>query len=60
MGVGEGGEGQGKDDSKAKVAEWPKEVRNGSTPDFWGRGPGLESSISHNDPGALQDHCVIL
>ena len=32
----------------------------GSAPDFWGRGPGFESGISHNDPGALQDHCVIL
>ena len=32
----------------------------GSTPDFWGRGPGFKSSISHNDPGVLQDHCVIL
>ena len=28
-----------------------------SAPDFWGRGPGLESGISHNDPEALQDHC---
>ena len=25
----------------------------GSAPDFLGRGPGFESSISHNDPGAL-------
>ena len=32
----------------------------GSAPDFWRRGPGFESGISHNDPGALQDHCVIL
>ena len=24
------------------------------------RGPGLESRISHNDPGALQDDCVIM
>ena len=31
-----------------------------STPDFRGRGPGFESGISHNDPGALKDHCVIL
>ena len=23
----------------------------GSAPDFWGRGPGFESGISHNDPG---------
>ena len=30
-----------------------------STPDFWGRGPRFESGISHNDPDALQDHCVI-
>ena len=29
----------------------------GSAPDF---GPGFESSISHNNPGAQQDHCVIL
>ena len=29
----------------------------GSAPDFWGRGPGFESGISHNDPDALQDHC---
>ena len=28
-----------------------------SAPDFWGRGPGFESGISHNDPDALQDHC---
>ena len=32
----------------------------GSAPDFWGRGPGFESGIYHNDPDALQDHCVIL
>ena len=32
----------------------------GSAPDFWGRGSGFESGVSHNDPGALQDHCVIL
>ena len=25
-----------------------------------GRGPGFESGNSHSDPGALQDHCVIL
>ena len=31
----------------------------GSAPDFWGRGPGFESGISHNDPGALQDHCAV-
>ena len=29
-----------------------------SAPDFWGRGPGFESDISHNDPDALQDHYV--
>ena len=29
-------------------------------PDFGGGGPGFESSITHNDPGALEDHCVIL
>ena len=23
-------------------------------------GPGFESGISHNDPKALQDHCVIM
>ena len=27
---------------------------------FWDRGPGFESSASHNDPDALQDHCVIM
>ena len=32
----------------------------GSAPDFWARGPGFESSISHNDPDALQDQCVIM
>ena len=32
----------------------------GSSPDFWGRGSGFESGISHNDPDALQDHCVIM
>ena len=26
----------------------------------WGKGPGLESGISYNDPGVLQDYCVIL
>ena len=31
----------------------------GSAPDFWGRVPGFESGISHNDPDALQDYCVI-
>ena len=30
----------------------------GSSSGVWGRGPGLESGISHNDPDALQDHCV--
>ena len=32
-----------------------------SPPDFWSRGPGFESGISHNDPDALrlQNHCVI-
>ena len=30
----------------------------GSAPDFLGRGPGLDSDISHNDPDALQDYCV--
>ena len=29
----------------------------GSAPDFWGRGPGFKSGISHNDPDALKDHC---
>ena len=29
-------------------------------PDFWGRGLGFEYRISHNDPDALQDHCVIM
>ena len=32
----------------------------GSAPDFWGRGPGFESGIYHNDHDALQDHCVLL
>ena len=32
----------------------------GSAPDFWDRGPGFESGVTHNDPGALQDYCVIL
>ena len=27
---------------------------------FWGSCPGFKSGISHNDPGALQDHGVIL
>ena len=31
----------------------------GSAPDFRGRDPRFESSISHNDPDELQDHCVI-
>ena len=31
----------------------------GCTPDFRDRGPGFESGISHNDPDAQQDHCVI-
>ena len=31
----------------------------GSAPDFWGRGLGLESGVSHNDPGSLQDHSVV-
>ena len=30
----------------------------GSAPDFRGRCPGFESGFSHNDPDALQDHCV--
>ena len=32
----------------------------GSSPDFWDRGPWFESGISHNDPDALQDHCLIM
>ena len=28
--------------------------------DFWGRGPGFEFGVSHNDPDALQDHCVVM
>ena len=28
----------------------------GSTPAFWGRGPGFELGIFHHDPDALQDH----
>ena len=31
--------------------------RCGGAPDLWGRGPGFESGISHNDPDALQDLC---
>ena len=31
----------------------------GSAPDFWGKCPGFESSISHSVPDELQDHCVI-
>ena len=30
-----------------------------SAPDFFGRGPGFEFRISHNNPDALQDHCVL-
>ena len=33
---------------------------NDSAPDFWGRCPGFESGIFHNDPDALQDHCAIM
>ena len=32
----------------------------GKAPDFWGRSSGFESGNSHNDLGALQDHCIIL
>ena len=32
----------------------------GKAPDFWGRGPGFESGITHNDPDALQDQYVIM
>ena len=32
---------------------------NGSAPDLWGRCLGFLSGISHNDTGALQDHCVL-
>ena len=32
----------------------------GSAPDFWSRGPGFESGISHNDLDALHDHCDIM
>ena len=28
-------------------------------PDFRGQRSGFESGISHNDPDALKDHCVI-
>ena len=35
---------------KKNMAKWP---------DFWGRDPGFKSSISHNDPDVLQDHCII-
>ena len=31
-----------------------------SAPDFWERGPGFECGISHNDPDALQDYCLIM
>ena len=27
--------------------------------DFWRRGSGFDSGISHYDPEALQDHCVL-
>ena len=32
----------------------------GSALDSWGRSPGFQSGISHNDPDALQDHCAIM
>ena len=32
---------------------------NGRAQDFWGRGPGFDSGISLNGPGALQVHFVI-
>ena len=32
----------------------------GSAPDFWGRCPGFDSGIAHNDCDALQDLCVIM
>ena len=31
-----------------------------STDKFWGRCPRFEFSISDNESGALQDHCVLL
>ena len=31
-----------------------------SAPDLWGKDPEFEFDISHNDPDALQDHCVIM
>ena len=31
-----------------------------SAPDLWGKGPEFESDISHNDPDALHDRCVII
>ena len=48
--------------TKSKWFAWRCEMcwLIGSATDFWGRGPRFESGISHNDPGALQDHCVIL
>ena len=32
----------------------------GSAPDFWSRCPGFEFGVSHNDPDAMQDHCVVM
>ena len=32
----------------------------GSAPDFCGRSPVFESSVSHNDPDALQDHSELM
>ena len=40
------------------VAHLEKWWLDGSAPDFWGRGPGFEFGISHNNPDALQDHCI--
>ena len=38
---------------------WKVVVVHGSlVPNFWGRGPEFASGIYHNDPDALQDHCV--
>ena len=31
----------------------------GSAPYYWSRSPGFNFGISHNDTGALQDHCGI-
>ena len=42
--------------TKEKV-NWKLSWLTGSAPDFWGRGPGFESGISHSDPDALQDQC---